>query len=88
MEGTLRSAITLFRPEAVAEEKSDYELIGEIRAIFARIRALETAFNLTLDPDLLECNMYEQLAMKAKYRYLLQRAKRQGLACPPELLGG
>jgi len=87
MENVLRSAVMLFRPEAVAEKPDDYGLIGDIREVCAHLRALEATFELTGDSDLLECNMYEQLALKAKYRYLLNQAKKQELACPLELFG-
>jgi len=87
MENVLHSAIMLFRPEAVAEQPVDCGLIGDIREVCARLRTLEATYELTGDSDLLECNIYEQLALKAKYRYLLNRAKKQGLACPAELFG-
>ena len=72
MEGIFRKAI--FR-----EPELENDLLTSIRDICRRLELADARFEMESDDDLIEACIYEREALRARYRYLLRRAKEQGV---------
>lgn len=72
MEGALRKAI-------LKSEESPNEVLTAIRDVCIRLDNVHTRFELERDDDLIESCIYEMESLRARYRYLLRQAKKQGL---------
>lgn len=55
------------------------DLEHELREVLADLRHNEMMFNLETDPDLVEQRIYERQALRCRYRYLIENARRLGL---------
>lgn len=55
------------------------ELIGQIQKAHDDWLAAENRFNQFTEPHLVDCSIYEMMAAKSKYQYLLQCAKEENL---------
>ena len=65
------------------EEEIRLPTINEsIRDVCRKMENAYDRFEFESDPDLIEASIYEIESLKARYRYLLKRAKQQGLTCP------
>ena len=56
-------------------------LIVAIRDICARIDAVQNRFDMETDSDLIEGCIYELESLRAQYRYLLRKARSEGVIC-------
>jgi hypothetical protein len=54
-------------------------LEDEIRECLCDMRHNEMMFNLETEPDLVEQRIYERQALRCRYRYLMNQAKKTGL---------
>jgi hypothetical protein len=54
-------------------------LEDQIRECLADMRHNEMMFNLETEPDLVEQRIYERQALRCRYRYLMDQAKKMGL---------
>ena len=67
-----------------ADEKTDEELLLEdIRAVCRQMDAARARFEMEHDEDLVEASIYELESLKARYRYLIKRAKREKISEAP-----
>ena len=73
MEGAIRKAIL----KAPAEEPD--ELLAAIRDVCVQIDNVNTRFSMESDGDMIEACIFELEALRARYRYLLRRAKSRGV---------
>jgi hypothetical protein len=55
------------------------ELIQDISTIVERRKNLVQKYGYIVDDDLIEANIYEELALKARYNYLLRIAKENNI---------
>ena len=69
------------RKMLVREETPPDPLIVAIRDICARIDAVQSRFDMETDNDLIEGCIYELESLRAQYRYLLRRARNEGISC-------
>lgn len=53
----------------------DYELLQEIERVKAQMDNAYTNFQSAMDPDLIDCYIFESNAAWKKYRFLLRQAK-------------
>lgn len=53
----------------------DYELLEEIERVKTQIDIADHNFQNAMDPDLIDCYIYEGNAAWKKYRFLLRQAK-------------
>lgn len=65
-------------PQAVTEES---KLIDSIDKAQRDWRDAESRFNEAVDTDLVDQAIYDMLAAKTKYCYLMKLAKQKGLHC-------
>lgn len=54
-----------------------------IREVCAALQAVQMRFSMESDSDLIEACIYETEALRARYRYLLRKAKEEGLTAVP-----
>ena len=59
--------------------EDDEQLISEIRRLSEALTLAYERFELQSDNDLVEATVYEIVALKARYRYLLALAKQRNL---------
>lgn len=64
----------ILRPQA-----EDNPTLDAIRDIYQRMTAIESQFSLQEDHDLIEACIFEMKALRAQYRFLLRRAKDEGI---------
>ena len=57
------------------EERQEEKLLEEIREIKRDIACNEGWFSVELDEDLIEACVYQGQALRARYRYLMRRAR-------------
>ncbi len=55
------------------------DLEDELREVLSDLRHNEMMFNIETDPALVEQRIYERQALRCRYRYLLEQARRLGL---------
>lgn len=68
--------MALLRPPGQDENS---ELIKLIQKAHSEWESAENRFNQFTNSDLIDCSIYEMLAARSKYQYLLQCAKEKGL---------
>ena len=71
----------LLRKMLVREDAPPDPIIVAIRDVCARIDAVQSRFDMETDSDLIEGCIYELESLRAQYRYLLRRARMDGVAC-------
>ena len=69
------------RKMLVREDAPPDPIIIAIRDVCARIDAVQSRFDMETDNDLIEGCIYELESLRAQYRYLLRRARKDGVAC-------
>ena len=55
------------------------EIIAQLRQLEQKIRENEAVFNMTLEDDLLEACIYDGKALRSRYRYYHNMARRMGI---------
>ena len=74
-------AMESLRKTLVREDVPPDPVIVAIREICARIDAVQSRFDMETDSDLIEGCIYELESLRAQYRYLLRKARNDGVAC-------
>ena len=70
-----------FRKMLVREDAPPDPVIVAIRDICSRIDAVQSRFDMETDSDLIEGCIYELESLRAQYRYLLRKARNDGVLC-------
>ena len=67
--------------QTVTEEASmtAEEIIGELRKLEQQIRENECIFNMTMEHDLIEACIYDGKALRSRYRYYHNMARKLGI---------
>jgi hypothetical protein len=65
------------------EKTSDEALLEDIRTVCRQMDAARARFEMEQDEDLVEASIYELESLKARYRYLIKRAKKEKLSDAP-----
>lgn len=55
------------------------ELLADIDEIVSELSHCQRRFNLVTDSDLIEAAIYEELALRSRYAYLMKKARAQGI---------
>lgn len=61
------------------EASDGEELLADIDDIVSRLSHCRRVFNLVTDSDLIEAAIYEELALRSRYAYLMKRARAEGI---------
>ncbi len=57
-------------------------LLEDIREVCRQMEQVKTRFDMQSDADLVDACIYEQAALQARYRYLLEQVRKQGMTAP------
>lgn len=73
-------SLSIFKRQKNNEEISTQkELLSDINYIKNRLKSVQDSFNLISDEDLIEANIYEEISLRARYDYLIKKAKNADL---------
>lgn len=68
--------------QELSEENSSQNLLEEIRDIKQQIACNEGWFAMEIDEDLIEACVYQGQALRARYRYLMRKARKEHIKAP------
>lgn len=71
--------LLLERKYTQEQNLSASEIIAQLRQLEQKIRENEAIFNMTLEDDLLEACIYDGKALRSRYRYYHNMARRMGI---------
>ena len=71
--------LLLERKYTQEQNLSAAEIIAQLRQLEQKIRENEAVFNMTLEDDLLEACIYDGKALRSRYRYYHNMARRMGI---------
>ena len=71
--------LLLERKYTQEQNLSASEIIAQLRQLEQKIRENEAVFNMTLEDDLLEACIYDGKALRSRYRYYHNMARRVGI---------
>lgn len=57
------------------------QLLDELDFVTMRLSQIRESYDMTDEPELVDALIYEELAMRARYDYLIRTAKERGLKC-------
>lgn len=57
------------------------QLFDDIAYVEQRLERIRESFDMTDEPELVESLIYEELALKSRYAYLLRLAKENNIRC-------
>ena len=64
------------------EEKAHVELMQDIAKTKCALDCAYSNFDNVVDPDLIDCYIYEVNAVQKRYKFLLEKASRQNIPVP------
>lgn len=67
------------------EEKAHVELMQDIAKTKCALDCAYSNFDNVVDPDLIDCYIYEVNAVQKRYKFLLEKASRQNIPVPVSL---
>lgn len=75
----------LRKNQTTYEEKAHVELMQDIAKTKCALDCAYSNFDNVVDPDLIDCYIYEVNAVQKRYKFLLEKASRQNIAIPVAL---
>ena len=82
MESALKRRSLMDRGD-VETHNDQQSIIEEIREVCRQMACIDTWFQMENDDDLIEACIYEREVLKAKYRYLIKRARVKNISSMP-----
>ena len=82
MESVLKY-IQRVEPTVVSIQQENESLLTELKEIGRMLTCNDAWFELECDENLIDACIYQREALQARYRYLLNAAKRQGVSAAP-----
>ncbi len=73
--------IGFLRRSETPENNFRRQLFDDIAHVENRLQRIQESFDMTDEPELVESLIYEELALKARYAYLLRIAKENNICC-------
>ncbi len=64
------------------EEQAHFELMQDIAKTKCALDSAYSNFDNVVDPDLIDCYIYEVNAVQKRYKFLLEKASRQNIPLP------
>lgn len=71
----------LLHKTEVPENNFRKHLFEDIEYVEQRLERIRECFDMTDEPELVDALIYEELALKARYAYLLRIAKENNIRC-------
>ncbi|MGN0608919.1 MAG: DUF2508 family protein [Oscillospiraceae bacterium] len=69
------------RKEEAAAERERREILEDIERVTKLLEQNQKSYDLICESELVDASIYEELALKARYAYLLRRAKELDIRC-------
>ena len=69
------SILTGKTPKDAEKENAEKELLADIDSVINELSHCRRRFDLVTDNDLIEAAIYEELALRSRYAYLMRRAR-------------
>lgn len=84
MESVIRSAFgaNTDAAQSAKEKETAAQLVAEIDAVCTQLASVNDKYNLTSDNDLIDALIYQELALRARYSYLLKLARERHIRYP------
>ncbi len=57
------------------------QLFEDLDFVTARLRQIHESFDMTAEPELVDALIYEELALRSRYDYLIRTAKERKIKC-------
>lgn len=67
--------------EAAEESLFRKQLIEELDLVTEKLSRIRESYDMTDEPELVDALIYEELAMRARYDYLIRTAKERNIKC-------
>lgn len=64
----------------IPEVSAEQTLLGDIDDVLYELSRCRRCFNLVTDSDLIDAVIYEELALTARYTYLIRQARENGIS--------
>ena len=73
----------IFSDKSPRSEKTDFrkQLFEDLDFVTQRLAQIRECFDMTSEPELVDALIYEELAMKSRFDYLLRVAKENNISC-------
>ncbi len=71
----------LLHKNEVPENNFRRRVFDDIEYVEQRLERVRGSFDMTAEPELVDALIYEELALKARYAYLLRVAKENNISC-------
>lgn len=68
-------------PNAAEENIFRRQLFEELDFVTMRLSQIRESYDMTDEPELVDALIYEELAMRARYDYLIRTAKERNVKC-------
>lgn len=63
------------------EEEFKRQLLEDIDFVTERLRQIRESYDMTGEPELIDALIYEELAMRSRYDFLIRTAKERKIKC-------
>ncbi len=64
-----------------SDEEFKRQLLEDLDYVTKRLRQIRESYDMTGEPELVDALIYEELAMKSRYDYLIRTAKERKIKC-------
>lgn len=82
MESVLK-LVQRAEPMDVVLQEEKQSLLEELKEVERLLTCTDAWFEMECDDDLIDACIYQREALRARYRYLLNAAKRRGISAVP-----
>ena len=73
----------LFAEKKESREDTDFKnrLLEDLEYVTERLERIRESYDMTSEPEMVESLIYEEIAMKARFDYLIRIAKERNIKC-------
>ena len=68
-------------PEAAEEKEMRKRLLEDIEFVSQRLERIQESYDMTSEPELVDALIYEEMAMRSRFSYLIRIAKENNIKC-------
>ena len=70
-----------FEKNAAEESAEKRQLLEDIDFVTERLKHIRESYDMTAEPELVDALIYEEMAMRARFDYLIRVAKENNIKC-------
>ena len=68
-------------PSAEEENEMRKRLLDDIDFVSQRLERIQESYDMTSEPELVDALIYEEMAMRSRFSYLIRIAKENNIKC-------